>query len=438
MSNDPFAEEEVTYTGTDRTPLDDDNPGPDTQDDNPAPDAQDGNHNAAEQTDAYDLDGDEVDEFDFDDEPRDWQPVVTPDAKANRTASVADTTPPAPERPAHRNGAGDTYSVPAEEASSAPAAPAPSPTPSPAPAPQPRHVNAAPDLPTKTNRSFKDRLLSLFRGKQAPVDNDEIRSLQRSINGTINVAVINRKGGVGKTLTTTLAGMTLADRRSDRIIAVDASPEGGELCDRVEREQYGSVRSLINQLDAVHRYSHVRTHTSQDATGLEVLGSDPDAVGEPELTADEYRAMMKVLRTYYPFIITDCAQGLNTPVMEAVLEEADVLMLVSEGADGMRSATWVASQLADDRGRYGGKFSHLVDDMIVVVTQRSKDSNVDMSKVSEHFRTIARKVIELPYDQALEGGRPFTLDEVEQSTRQAGLDIATAITTSQAFQEGGR
>lgn len=435
MSNDPFAEEEVTYTGTHRAPADDP-----FDDDNPTPDAPDNSDNAAGQTDAYDLDGSEVDQFDFDDEPQDWQPVVTPDTTANRTASVADTTPTAPERPAHRNGAGDTYSVAAEEASTTPAAPVPDPTPepAPAPAPQPRHVNAAPDLPTKTNRSFKDRLLGLFRGKQAPVDNDEIRSLQRSINGTINVAVINRKGGVGKTLTTTLAGMTLADRRSDRIIAVDASPEGGELCDRVEREQYGSVRSLISQLDAVHRYSHVRTHTSQDATGLEVLGSDPDAVGEPELTADEYRAMMKVLRTYYPFIITDCAQGLNTPVMEAVLEEADVLMLVSEGADGMRSATWVASQLADERGRYGGKFSHLVDDMIVVVTQRSKDSNVDMEKVSEHFRTIARKVIELPYDQALEGGRPFTLDEVAQSTRQAGLDIATAITTSQAFQEGGR
>lgn len=453
MSRDPFGEEEVTYLGpkttSDNQPISDDqedestgtalddaaDPFDDDDDTTPAEQTGDSHPDPEPESPAYDLEGDEADDFDFEDEPQDWEPAVTPDTAANRTASATAGDMETPERPAHARPTPTSVQVDSESL--------PTPTPTPASRasepPKPRHRTPAPEVSAKANRSWKDRILGLFRGKntEEPV-NDEMRSLQRSIPGTINVAFINRKGGVGKTLTTTLTGMTLAHHRNDHVIAVDASPEGGELGDRVEREQYGSVRSLIRQLDAVKRYSHVRTHTSQDQTGLEVLGSDPEAVGEPELSPDEYRALMSVMRDYYQFILTDCAQGINTPVMEAVLDEADVLVLVSEGADGMRSATWVASQLADENGPYGDRYAHLVDDMVVVVTQRTAQSNVDMGKVADHFRTFARKVVELPYDQAIEGGGAFTLDDVAQSTLQAGLDVATAITTSNAFQEGGR
>lgn len=428
--NDPFVEEEITYTGPASKPESDDYDSTAGDDLSNEPIA-----------DPYDLDDGDVEDFDFgdDDEPDDWAPPVTPSTNANRQPTVTSDNP-LPQRPAlNTSGTLNVDSAAFHQPEPEPEPePEPQPAPVPAVAPQPRHRAATPTMGVSTNRSLKERVMGWFKGSKPNPANDEIRALHRNLPGTINVAFINRKGGVGKTLCTTLTGMTLAEHRNDHIIAVDASPEGGELCDRVEREQYGSVRSLISQLDSVKRYSHVRTHTSQDHTGLEILGSDPDAVGEPELTPDEYRAMAQTLRRYYPFILTDCAQGVNTPVMEAVLEEADVLVLVSEGADGMRSATWVASQLSDPNGPYGDKYAHLVDDMIVVVTQRSARSNVDMGKIADHFRSIARSVIELPYDQALEGGRPFKTDEVEQSTRQAGLDIATAITKSAAFQAGGR
>ena len=359
MRKDPWAEEEINYVGSNKDTL----------------------GSSKRPVGPYNLDDDTDTDFDFDDEPDDWAPPVTPEASANRRSSATAYDEIIPDRPAKLTGG--TYTLDLSAIT----------TPSPQPAPvQKPHVQKPvaqpqrrefPTIEDKPNRSLKDRLLRFLRGNQQTQADEDMRSLQRSLNGTINVVFVNRKGGVGKTLTTTLAGMTLADSRRDRVIAIDASPEGGELCDRVEREQGGSVRSLLEQLDTVSRYSHIRTHTSQDVTSLEVLGSDPNAVGEPDLTADEYRAMMQVLRSYYPIILTDCAQGLNTPVMEAVLDEADVLILVSEGADGMRSATWVASQLADSNGLYEGKYAELVDDMIVVVTQRSARSNIDMHKVTQ-------------------------------------------------------
>ncbi len=425
MTNrDPFAEEEVEFSGpkkaTESEPFED----------------------------AYTFDeNDSGPDYTFasDDEPDDWAPPVAPAASATRQYAGGDT-PTRPTRPAHAKTTApsavitlpDKTFIPqeAETTQNTPEASVDVEEDTTQPSPRRR---PAPDMTQATNKSLKDRLLALFRGRPADPDDDEMRAITRKLHGTVNIAFINRKGGVGKTLTTTLTGQTLAThRRGDRVIAIDASPEGGELCDRVEREQFGSMRSLHTQLDTVSRYSHIRSHTSLDPSGLEVLGSDPDAVGEPPLTGDEYRSIVNTLRDHYSVILTDCAQGLSNSVMEAVLEETDILVVVSEGADGMRSATWVASQLADPEGLFQGRFAHLVDDMIVVVTQRSARTNVDTDKVAEHFETFARRVIQLPYDQTLEGGRPFSLDEVESSTRQAGLDIAAAITTSSGFLDGGR
>lgn len=423
MTNrDPFAEEEVEFAGPKKT-----------DDAEPFDDAY-----------TFDEDDDGPDfAFGNDDDPDDWAPPVTPAASATRQFTGG-KAPSQPTRPARTKTAAATgvITLPDETfvpQTSAPVKKTPAETPEEHTTPSSPRRRPAPDMPQTTNRSLKDRLLALFRGRPADPGDEEMRAITRKLTGTVNVAFVNRKGGVGKTLTTTLTGQTLAThRRGDRVIAIDASPEGGELCDRVEREQFGSMRSLHNQLDTVSRYSHIRSHTSLDPSGLEVLGSDPDAVGEPPLTGDEHRAIVGTLRDHYSVILTDCAQGLSSSVMEAVLEETDILVVVSEGADGMRSATWVASQLADPQGLFKGRFSHLVDDMIVVVTQRSARTNVDTDKVAEHFETFARRVIQLPYDQTLEGGRPFSLDEVESTTRQAGLDIAAAITTSAGFVDGGR
>lgn len=451
---DPFAEVEADYVG----------PEADTQEVDPDESLFDAD-DAAFDPAPYDFDSDDGDDFDFPDDPDDWTPPTAPDPAGERsfTGPAAPAAAPQPAKRRAKNvpdpvldqihaPVGDlvTVETPTLEESQPKAVPTVAPVrrkPTPEQE-EPEPEDTAPAVPRKRpadrpdaekpKKGLRGFLRSLFNGSQGKGQEDDLRSLQRGVSGAVNIVMVNRKGGTGKTLTTTLAGMTLATHRGDRVIAVDASPEGGELCDRVEREQFGSVRSLIDQLDSVSRYSHVRTHTSQDASGLEVLGSDPEAVGEPVLTGDEYRRMMKVLRDYYSVILTDCAQGLSGPLMESVLDEADVLVLVSEGADGMRSASWVASQLADEHGAFDGKYAHLVDDLIVVVNSRTPRTNVDTDRVAEFFESFARSVIQLPFDQEVEGGRAFTLDEVSADTRDAGIDLALAIANSSGFLDGGR
>src|SRR5690606_13551949 len=94
--------------------------------------------------------------------------------------------------------------------------------------------------------------------------------------GHYRVAVLSLKGGVGKTTATVGLGATLASLRGDRIIAVDANPDRGTLSEKVRLETRANVRDLLANRENIQRYSDVRQYTSQAASRLEVLASDPD------------------------------------------------------------------------------------------------------------------------------------------------------------------
>jgi len=83
------------------------------------------------------------------------------------------------------------------------------------------------------------------------------------------IAVLNIKGGVGKTAVVEALGSTFADARDDRVIAVDL--DAGDLVDRHGRRSSLSMADLVSD-NAVTRYMDVRAHTYMNSCGLEVLG----------------------------------------------------------------------------------------------------------------------------------------------------------------------
>lgn len=301
-----------------------------------------------------------------------------------------------------------------------------------------RSSRQAPAVPTPERRTIAERIKALLPAKKEATSTDMLRLVRSNLIGSVNVVFLNVKGGVGKTMACAMTGKTFATERTDYVLAVDASPEGGQLAQRDRRENHGTVRSLVDNLDVVERYSHVRQYTSRGESGLEILGSNPDLVGQRNLRAEEYTAMMRELREHYSIILTDCAQGITGELMGAILDEADVVVMVSEGADGMQGATRTANEMAADEGYWGGRYAHLVDDMVVLITSASARTNVDVRKVEEFFNTMARKVVRLDYDQALEGGRGVELGEVSSQTRKTFMQLAAAIADSDAFKEAGR
>ncbi|WP_336212538.1 MinD/ParA family ATP-binding protein [Nonomuraea sp. LPB2021202275-12-8] len=242
--------------------------------------------------------------------------------------------------------------------------------------------------------------------------------------GHHRVAVLSLKGGVGKTTTTVGLGATLAHMRGDRVIAIDANPDRGTLSDKLVLETSATVRDLLNEHEQVKRYVDIRAFTSQAPSRLEVLASDRDPSVSEAFSGADFQAVSQVLENFYSICITDCGTGLLHSAMGGVLGLADQIVLVSSpSVDGARAASATLDWL--EAHHYG----HLVREATVVlcsVRPRSK-SAVDIRKLEAHFAARCRAVIRVPYDPHLEEGAEIDLDRLQETTREAYLQLAAYV-----------
>lgn len=267
------------------------------------------------------------------------------------------------------------------------------------------------------------RTINLGESPRAARQNNLVASVNRPLRGSYRIAVISLKGGVGKTTIAATLGATFAEIRGDRVVAVDANPDRGTLSQKVPLETAGTVRQLLHDAGTVERYSDVRRYTSRGPSGLEVLASDSDPAVSEEFDADDYTRTLGILERYYGLVITDCGPGLLHSAMSSVLENANVLIVVSSGSiDGARSASATLDWL-DAHGHQA-----LVRNSIAVINAvRPRTGKVDMNKVVDHFSRRCRAVRLVPYDAHLDEGAEIHLDQLRRETREALTGLAAVV-----------
>jgi MinD-like ATPase involved in chromosome partitioning or flagellar assembly len=251
--------------------------------------------------------------------------------------------------------------------------------------------------------------------------------------GHHRVAVMSLKGGVGKTTATVGLGSTLASLRGDRVIAVDGNPDRGTLSDKVRLETSATIRDLLNERAQVSRYADVRAYTSQASSRLEILASDRDPGVSVAFSADDYRAVARVLEHYYSICITDCGTGLLHSAMAGILELADQIVLVSSpSVDGARSASATLDWL--EAHSYGDLVTNGV--VVLSMIRPKSKSAVDLDRLEAHFAARCRAVIRVPYDPHLEEGAEVELDMLNSDTADAYLALAATVGDGFAVPRG--
>lgn len=293
----------------------------------------------------------------------------------------------------------------------------------------------------KPQTGWRKRVLRLTAGRVnlGPSRADRLHAelLARArtpVNGSHRVAVISLKGGVGKTTTTAALGSMFANLRGDRVIAVDANPDRGTLSERVTRESGATIRHLLEARDRVTRYGDVRAFTSQSSTRLEVLASDSDPSASSALSEKDYVDTLDTLERFYNLVLTDCGTGLLHDAMRGVLGLASSLVVVSSASlDGARSASatldWLEAHGLDDLAREA---------VVVISSVRPGGGIVDVMQLEDHFASRCREVVTIPYDPHLEAGSALILEELQEETRDAYLELAAAVGEGFAFTRAPR
>jgi MinD-like ATPase involved in chromosome partitioning or flagellar assembly len=248
-----------------------------------------------------------------------------------------------------------------------------------------------------------------------------LRRIRRHLPGAHQIAVSSLKGGVGKTTVSAVLGLTLAEHRGDRVVAVDANPDAGTLADRLTGEIGVTVRQMLDNIDSIDSLTAVSHYTSL-AGRLQVLASEQDPAMSEAFNREEYEQICSVLARFYNIIITDSGTGLVHSAMEGTLALADSLVVV--GAPTVDGASR-ASKTLDWLVAHG--YAEQVADAVVVLCCDRVSPDVDRDRIRQHFARRCRAVVEIPYDPHLATGGRLDLGAMRDSTRYAFLELGALI-----------
>jgi MinD-like ATPase involved in chromosome partitioning or flagellar assembly len=268
-----------------------------------------------------------------------------------------------------------------------------------------RTVNIGDSYSARNRKSIDSRISKHFEG------------------GTRFVAVLTRKGGVGKTTISALLGMAMSDVREDRVIAIDANPDRGTLAERITRNTRATVRDVITRARSVSTFNEFQTLISRDETRMDVLASDADPTVSEAFDEDDYNVVADIAERFYSVAVTDCGTGMLHSAMSATLQRADSVVVVSGGSvDEARLAsetlTWLESN----------GYPELVRNAVVALNTATHGTNlVKLEEIEAHFQSRVRAVARIPYDPSLATGSVIRYHSLRPNTRNAARELAAIV-----------
>lgn len=248
--------------------------------------------------------------------------------------------------------------------------------------------------------------------------------IRRNARDSYQIGVFGLKGGVGKTAVTVALGSTLSKVRGDRILAVDADPDAGNLADRCGRESAATISDLLADRN-LSRYNDIRSYTSMNRSNLEVLSSDEYSVARRPFGPDEWDATVNIVSRYYNLVLADCGAGLFHPAARGVLNTVSGLVIVASASiDGARQAAVTMDWL-----RQNG-YQHLLGRTCVVINHIVPGKpNIDVDDLVQQFQRHVNpgRVVVLPFDKHIAAGTAIDLDLLGSVFQRRVTELAAAL-----------
>lgn len=262
--------------------------------------------------------------------------------------------------------------------------------------------------------------IDLGPGKDSRYEQELRARIRTVVGGAFPIAVLNLKGGVGKTAVVEVLGSTFAHVRHDRIIAVDI--DAGDLAERHGRRNPLSMAELLAD-DTVAEYGDVRAHTYMNSFGLEVLGLPDYARTDWRLDRHGVARAFSILRQHYSVVLVDCPKALNSPEMEAVLPESCALVVVTSTAlDAVRKTKTSLEWLS-----HNGYRSRLKSTVLVINhVEPGRVDNVAAKELEQLSARVAATVV-LPFDRHVHDGQQISLDRMSRESRRSYLEMAATL-----------
>ncbi|WP_102144067.1 MinD/ParA family ATP-binding protein [Mycobacterium hubeiense] len=248
--------------------------------------------------------------------------------------------------------------------------------------------------------------------------------IRRNARDSYQIGVFGLKGGVGKTAVTVALGSALAEVRGDRILAIDADPDGGNLADRAGRQSAATIADLLSDKELA-RYNDIRAYTSMNSSNLEVLSSEEYSGARRAFNDEDWKGAVEVVSKYYNLVLADCGAGLFQPAARGVLSTVSGMVIVASASiDGARQAAVTMDWL-----RQNG-FQDLLGRSCVVINHVVPGKpNIDVEDLVQQFERHVPpgRVVVLPWDKHIAAGTEIQLDLLGKTFQRRIIELAAAL-----------
>ncbi|MGW5388335.1 AAA family ATPase [Nocardia sp. NPDC003963] len=248
--------------------------------------------------------------------------------------------------------------------------------------------------------------------------------IRRQLTVPYQIAVVSVKGGVGRTTTAAGLGSTFAKLRPDRVVAIDANPDFGDLSSRTTRHQFGlTLRDLAQAGGRLDSFSAVHSYTAVNTADLAVVASPWSTDAGEALTGAEYQTGVEILRRHYNLLVVDCGTGVLDSSTNTVLRTSDAVVVVTPATVGgvtgaVATLNWLSSH----------GFDHLISSsMVAIVRQHPVKPTVDVEAIEKLFASAQRPTIQIPFDPHLAEGGEIDLRMLDKETELAFEELAAGL-----------
>ncbi|MFD5082935.1 MinD/ParA family protein [Kitasatospora sp. NPDC058406] len=244
--------------------------------------------------------------------------------------------------------------------------------------------------------------------------------LQQPVTTGRQIAVTSIRGGAGKSTVAALLGTTYAHYRKDPVLFVEADPALGSLPVKLGAETVrwttsdvaDIVKPQMSLLDVTGYLVQLRNNSWLLPGSQGQIGTMLDARG--------YQRVMVALRRYFGITVVDC-QTLPAEVARVALSASQARVLTTPATlDGVASTHEVLQWMR-------GLPPHVIAGTVVVVTEQTPHSGVDLDAAVRTLRSTGTSVHLLRYDRHLAAGGTIRTDLLTRATRTTATRLAADV-----------
>lgn len=260
---------------------------------------------------------------------------------------------------------------------------------------------------------------------------DDELAVSRHWPGPRTIAVVNGKGGAGKTPTTILLSAVFARYGGAGVLAWDNNQTRGTLGWRTETGAHD--RTLLEMLPEAERLlgtgaqsadlAHFVHHQPREK--YDVLRSKPIRLAhENRLNPADVDAIHAVAAKFYRLIIIDSGNDESDPMWLRMIDHADQIVVATTTRADHAEAGALLLEALEERDE---RSARLAQQSVVVVSQADpKATTADVDKVVNGYRSLARDVVSIPFDHEMVDGH-LQYGHLAKRTQRTWLSAAASV-----------